>query len=344
VAWSNGVPYGATFGAGGAGAWTVTNAFAPLVSLLTFSNNYTLAGSGLLTISNGINASASAALASPVNLAGNQTWTVASNQTLTVSGPVSGSNSLVLAGGGTVLINGVTGNGNVSVSAGTTLGGAGNLGGTVDVFGSVSPGGVLSTTGSQYWYGGANYSFTLENATNSSDWSLLNVDGEINIQSTSANPFTINLVTPGPVPGFASGNAVNWTVATAGAGIQSFTPGSIVVNTAAFSNSFTGTFRVAPNASGNALLVQYTPSGSVSLQPVQSGQVPAFATLGQAGGQITFSFTGPNGQGYRLLGSADLSLPLSNWTVLASGVFGDALVNFTDSAASTQRFYQLVSP
>lgn len=207
--------------------------------------------------------------------------------------------------------------------------------------------GTLSTSGSQFWPSGGSYMFDMDNATNGSGWDLLNVDGEIEIESTSGSPFTIQLVsltgsnTPGSTPGFDSGSPGTWTVATAGAGIQNYSPGSVVVNTAAFSNAFTGTFNVTTSGNGDALLVEYTPSAPPLIAP----QPPlGFNTFGQAGGQITLTFSGTNGQAYEVLASTNLSLPLTNWTVLASGVFGATPVTFTDSVTNAQRFYQLASP
>jgi hypothetical protein len=197
------------------------------------------------------------------------------------------------------------------------------------------------TTGAQTWNSGGNYVFMLNNAISSLGWDLLNVTGPLNVQSASGSPFTIQLVsltgnnTPGPVPGFASGVPCTWTVATATGGIQNFTPGSVVVNTAAFSNAFTGTFNVTTNAAGNSLIVNYT------LPPPPP---PVFNTWGQAGGQITFSFNGTNGQAFTLLASPDLSVPLSNWMVLTNGTFGTLPVSFTDNATNPQEFYQLESP
>ncbi len=356
VAWSNATPYGAIFGTGGTPG-TVTISFAPVVTALTFapvaSGSYTLAGSGSgsLTISNGINANATAALTVPVNLASNQIWTVASGQTLSVGGTVSASPpvSLSLAGPGAVLVNGsgTIGSGPVAVLPGATLAGTGTINGALEIAGTVSPGtgasvGTLST-GGQTWDSGGSYLFSLNSATSSSGWNLLNVGGAIYIQSSSGSPFTIKLVsltsgnTPGPVPGFASNSNSTWTVATSSGGIQNLSPGSVVVDTTAFSNTFTGAFSVTTDVTGNSLLVQYTP-------PLVLPPAPVFNTWGMAGGQIAFTFSGTNGQTFQLLASPDLALPLSNWTVLTNGTFGATPVNFTDAATNAQEYYQLESP
>jgi hypothetical protein len=328
----------------------VTISFAPIITTLTFSpvatGNYTLAGSGSgsLTINNGITANATATLAVPVILGSNQTWTVALGQTLNVNGTVSASPpvSLSLAGPGTVRVNGSgsLGSGPVTVLSGATLAGTGTVSGTVTISGAVSPGtgtgvGTMST-GGQTWNSGGSDVFALNNATNSSGWDFLNVGGAINIQSASGSPFTIKLVSltsanaPGPAPGFAGSQPATWTVATASGGIQNLSPGSVVVDTTAFSNTFAGAFSVTTDATGNSLLVNYTPP-------------PVFNAWAQAGGQITLTFSGVSGQAYELLASPDLSVPLSNWMVLTNGTFGSTPVSFTDDATNAQEFYQLES-
>ncbi len=67
------------------------------------------------------------------------------------------------------------------------------------------------------------------------------------------------------------------------------------------------------------------------------------ATL--SGGALTFNFSGPAGQTYRVLSATNLALPASQWTMLASGAFTVYLTNFTDAApANATRFYRLASP
>ena len=64
-----------------------------------------------------------------------------------------------------------------------------------------------------------------------------------------------------------------------------------------------------------------------------------------AGGTFAFSFSGANGQGYRVLASTNLQWPLTNWLVLTNGVFGTGTVNFIDGAATNgQEFYRVSSP
>jgi hypothetical protein len=65
-------------------------------------------------------------------------------------------------------------------------------------------------------------------------------------------------------------------------------------------------------------------------------------SLGTGTAQIRFA--GPYGQNYRILTTGNLTLPMDQWTVLSSGVFGSSGMTFTDSALQQAQFYCLVSP
>jgi large repetitive protein len=66
----------------------------------------------------------------------------------------------------------------------------------------------------------------------------------------------------------------------------------------------------------------------------------------QPDGTFHLSFSGPQGQLYRVVGSEDVSQPLSGWDVLDTGAFGSAAAEFTDADAPAHpmRFYRVVSP
>jgi hypothetical protein len=67
---------------------------------------------------------------------------------------------------------------------------------------------------------------------------------------------------------------------------------------------------------------------------------PAFTRISMVSGSAQIKFTGPFGANYNLLASQDLTVPLSQWTVVASGTFGSGLVTVVDSATnSPRRFY-----
>jgi len=244
---------------------------------------------------------------------------------------------------GALWVNGYIGTGTVMVASGGTLGGVGRVGGTVTLNGTVAPGGsaigTLNTSG-ETWTGGGAYQFSLNNATNSSGWDSLDVNGVLNLQSATNNPFTIKLIsltssnTPGPLVGFTSTGTNIWTLATVSGDIQNFNPAKMAVNTTGFSNAFTGTFTVSTNA--GALLLTYTGVPLIA---------PSVGNVTLADGTFGFTFSGPAGQSYRLYASTNLALPLTNWTVLTGNIFGTGLVNYADSSTNyPQHFFRIGSP
>ena len=69
------------------------------------------------------------------------------------------------------------------------------------------------------------------------------------------------------------------------------------------------------------------------------------SSVSQTAGGFNLSFSGPNGQSYRVLETTNVTLPLTNWLALTNGIFGTGTVNFADPAATNlQRFYRVTSP
>lgn len=367
VGWSDAPPYVAVLGAGGpAGRVTLLNSH--IAYGLTFnsvsSGAYAVAGIGALTLSNGITANASATVGVPVIMGANQTWQVATNQTLNVTGAITGNGALTVnaaggilalggnntftnrltVNGGTVLVNGSLSASAVNVAGAGTLGGTGMLSGPVTLTGTITPGGSnvgTLTTGGETWNSGGTYLFNVGNATNSAGLSWLNINGALNVAAGTANPFTIKLIslntngTAGALAGFASGNSYIWPLATASGGLTNFSPAKFTVNTNGFRNAVTGNFSVSTN--GNSLALVYT--GPTLAAPVLNRSADRQA------GVFHLSFSGPTGQNYRLLESTNLTVPLTNWLVLTNGVFGTGAVSFADPAATNfQRFYRVASP
>ena len=144
VAWNDANPLTAAFGAiGTAGTVTITGAHTNTWLLFNppASGNYTLSGTGSLTITNGIMASTSANVNVPVNLPVSQTWTVASNQVVSLGGAVTlGSGAVLsLTGGGAVQLN--AGNNQLPVTTTMTFAGNGifDLGGNRQSLANILP-------------------------------------------------------------------------------------------------------------------------------------------------------------------------------------------------------------
>ncbi len=109
-----------------AGATAVVDNVSRSVGNITFdaTNGFTVTASGGagLTISDGIAVTTnfSYTLAAPVVLGGANLWLVSSNGSLQVSGPVSGTNSIIECGGGMLILSGTNSyNGSTTVSNGT---------------------------------------------------------------------------------------------------------------------------------------------------------------------------------------------------------------------------------
>ncbi len=64
------------------------------------------------------------------------------------------------------------------------------------------------------------------------------------------------------------------------------------------------------------------------------------------GGNFTLSGTGPASRAYRILAATNVTLPLSSWTAISTGIFMGGMFTSTDIQASNhpQRFYQVVTP
>ena len=175
--------------------------------------------------------------------------------------------------------------GDISASAATagtagTLAGSGTVGSlAVNVGGTVSPGdgvGTLSTAQGVTWASGGSLNWQVADATGGAGtgWDLLTVGGGLNLTSTSAEPFAVNLwslsaaspVTEGNAANFDSSQSYTWTIASTTSGITGFAADKFVVRTAAangtsgFSNPVgTGSFAVAQ--AGNDLQLVFTPGG-----------------------------------------------------------------------------------
>ncbi|MGI9177519.1 MAG: beta strand repeat-containing protein, partial [Pirellulales bacterium] len=272
-----------TIGAGGAtlestGAGAVTFGSAGGANLLsgTGARGFTLGGAGTAKntvasqLTNGIDAVNDVL---SVTKAGAGTWVLSGSNSYTGATTVSA---------GALLINGdqSLATGAVSVASGATLGGTGTVGGltTLASAATLSPGaspGTLTFSQSLSLTSGANYNWQMLSGTGvagaANSWDLINVAGGLSIDSTTADPFKINLWTLSGTGPDVSGNAANfsssqdytWKIATAAGGITNFAADkfSIVASatngTGGFSNPYgSGTFSIAQ--SGNDLNLVFT--------------------------------------------------------------------------------------
>jgi fibronectin-binding autotransporter adhesin len=214
-------------------------------------------------------------------------------QTLVGANTYSGSTSV---SAGTLLVNGDQSGatGAVTVAAGASLGGTGIVGGatTIQSGATLSPGaspGTLSFTQGLTLAAGGNYNWQILNATGTAGatdgWDLLSVGGVLDVASTSADPFKINLWSLSSTGPDVNGNALNfdasqgstWKIASATGGITGFDTDKFQIITGAtngtggFTNAFTGTFSLALSGSTDLNLVYTAGAPSVITINVPSG-------------------------------------------------------------------------
>ena len=79
---------------------------------------------------------------------------------------------------------------------------------------------------------------------------------------------------------------------------------------------------------------------SAALTPPVLAANPALTANG-----LQLIFSGPSGQTFKVLGSTNLEIPLSAWTVLTNGMFGAGPVNYWDNGLTNPAsYYRIVSP
>ena len=149
---------------------------------------------------------------------------------------------------GTLNVGGSLAAGAVSIASGATLAGNGNVGGTVTLNGTISAGSSVGqlNTGPQTWNGGATNITEIIDAGGAAGvgYDHLNVTGGIDLQATSGNQFTINLVSldgsgsAGNVTNFNNDTSYTWNLASGT--IANFDTAAFNLNTSFFSNDLAG--------------------------------------------------------------------------------------------------------
>lgn len=252
-----------------------------------------------------------------------------------------GSGTLVLAGnsfygGGTVVSNGMlrvsnpsgsaTGPGSVAVHAGATLGGAGQIAGPVTVLagGTLAPGDSIGTLV-------ISNHLTLEAAaTNAMEVNVaaLNNDKIVGLSNVTYGG-TLALTRLGAMP-FVNGHAIK------------------LFDAASYSGGFAN---IQPPAPGAGLQWDTRTLAVDGTLRVATAAAPVPFALGNftilPGGTFQFAFTNTPAATFTVLAATNLTLPLSNWTVL--GPVTEILpgqFHFADLQATnhTQRFYRVSSP
>lgn len=187
----------------------------------------------------------------------------------------------------------------VTISFGQKLAGSGTLSAAIVVEGTISPGnspGHMFSL-SHTWTGGAFYDWEINKVAGGVSgghegadpgWDFTNITGQLLINATPANPFTINIksLTTGNVAGSLSGfdNTLDysWRLVATTSGITGFSPELFALNTTDFTTYNTlgpsGFFAVTLGAGGRDLLLQFSPRPIVTVAPgpvwVEQGPAP----------------------------------------------------------------------
>jgi len=109
--------------------------------------------------------------------------------------------------------------------------------------------------------------------------------------------------------------------------------------------SAVGTFSVTGTAIGGPASISVV-GGEVKLTISAALTPPTLSGCGPlSAGSFPLTFNGPSGQGYHVLCSSNVALPIAQWGILTSGTFAGSPVTYTDSSATNSpRFYRVVSP
>ncbi|HAO79775.1 MAG TPA: hypothetical protein DCQ92_12530 [Verrucomicrobia subdivision 3 bacterium] len=214
-------------------------------------------------------------------------------------GSMANSANIKIAAGATLNVSGRS-DGTLALASGQTLGGKGTVVGTTAVGSgaTVAPGasvGQLTDTGSVLLQSGGTYSVEVQDATSGAGVGndSLAVSGNIGVQASSGNHFTIKLVSLDGTG--AAGNAANfdnttnytWTIATGT--VTNFNASAFTVDTSGFSNPLGGG-QFFVGSTGNSLVVLFKSAvsvggagGSISNPTVDGSGHPALSGHGIPG-------------------------------------------------------------
>ena len=285
------------------------------------------------------------------NATGNGTIDVASGATLTYGGIMADNTStnsggLIKTSAGTLTLSGAnTYSGNTTISAGTlALTGSGAVGASNLL---ISAGATFDVSG----LSGA-YALAAGQTLVATNGATATVKGSLNVAAAGVvltnlvhlptlavvggtltlgggTTFAVNLNNGGTALGAGSYKLIS---KGAGGAVGGTAPAAVAVG----GDGLVGGATAALNITGGELFLVV--SGGTLYPPVIGG-------LSQIGGKMVLSFSGTNGQTWKVLTSTNLTTPLTNWTSVANGTFAGAAVNYTNATTTEpKRFYVITSP
>jgi autotransporter-associated beta strand protein len=216
----------------------------------------------------------------------------------------------------------------ITVSGTGTLAGAGIIGGSV----TIASGGTLAPG---------------TNAIGTNFIRSLTVSNNVTLQAGGKARFKVNLTTGtnDQVVGIST-LTYGGTLTLTNIGAQAYTNGTVIKLFDAATYA-AGPVTIQPASPGNGLMwdsTQLAVDGTLRVVPVVTPVVAAPVKL--ADKNISFTITGGIGQGYTVRATTNVTLPLTNWSVLQSGSLPSAPYTFTDLTATNypQRYYRVSTP
>ena len=266
--------------------------------------------------------------------------TVATN---TYTGPtlVSGGKLLV----STLVLNSFTTLGGSLAATPVTVNGTGTFGGNGTVGGSVTigAGGTLSP-GDSYVFLGSGGTTTTQ-ATRIGQLTLMGTDLTFGAGSRGIFEVNLGVGTNDQVVGIGT-LTYGGSLVVSNIGAQVFTNGTVLklFDAAAY---VAGAVTIQPSSPGPGLMWDASNLAIDGTLHVVATVPPTLASpMRLPNGNFSLVINGGNGQGYSVLSSTNLALPLSSWLVLQSGTLPGSPVVFTDLTATNYplRFYTISSP
>jgi len=250
---------------------------------------------------------------------------------LAANGSISNSANITLAASTTLDVSSRS-DGRLTLAAGQTLSGLGLLKGDATISGTISPGGsnvgVITNNGSMTFGSNGVYAVDMNDAVGFPDtnWDLLVITNGLNVQSSSANPFTVKLRSidlnlndnfPGTAD-FGNASSQSWMIATVDGGITNFAANKFTVDNGGFQNDLAGGyFTVQTNA--NAIWLAFVPNNPPSANDAYF-YLPANGQLQIPLSTLAAQWSDPDGDPVQLVGVTNSSAMGTN-NVSSDGSF-----------------------